>query len=110
MEFTEPFGPESALMNTGDPAFLIAWMQELMASTNNWYGGENWDPERFGPYQSSFKHSVVSKFNELFSGKIAMVPMGYEQIKNVSRISDLLEGLTSLYGLLADDYSKQTLV
>lgn len=97
-------------MNTSDPAFLTAWLQELMASMNNWYGAENWDPERFGPYQSSFKHSVVSKFNELFSGKIAMVPVGYAQINGVSGIGDSLKGLTSLYGLLADDYSKQTLV
>jgi FkbM family methyltransferase len=99
-------------MNTSNSPFLIALMQELMGSMNNWYGSENWDPERFGPYPSSFKSSLVSKFNELFGGTIAIVPveMSRRQIQHVSRIRDSLDELTALYELLADKSSKQTLV
>jgi len=87
-------------------------MQELMLSMNNWYGSENWDHERFGPYKSSFKREAVTKLNELFSGRIAIVPANItrELVHNLSNIEDLIEGLESLYELLADESSKQTLI
>jgi FkbM family methyltransferase len=99
-------------MNPNESAFLIALIQELMASMNNWYGSENWDAERFGPYQSSFRSSIVTKLNEFFSGKIAIVPVhsSQYQIENLSGIQDKLEGLASFYDLLADEPSKSTLI
>jgi len=39
-------------MNKSSSRFLIALMQELMTSMNNWYGSENWDYERFGTCKS----------------------------------------------------------
>jgi FkbM family methyltransferase len=103
---------EGMFMNTGNSAFLMALLGEVMANMNNWYGSENWDPERFGPYQSSFANEAVSKFNHLFSGRVAIVPLASNpwQIENVSGIRDSLEGLQSLYELLANEASKQTLV
>lgn len=100
-------------MNPGESAFVIALMQELMTSMSNWYGPENWDAERFGPYQSSgFKSSMVTKFNELFSGKVAVLPVNtiQLQIQSLSRIEDSLEGLAAFYQLLADESSRSTLV
>jgi len=99
-------------MNTSTSKFLVALMQELMASMNNSYGAENWDSARFGPYPSSFKSSAVTKFNKLFEGKVALVRVntGQQQIQNLSRIQDSLEGLATFYELLADEYSKSTLV
>jgi FkbM family methyltransferase len=87
-------------------------MQELMTSMNNWYGSENWDAERFGPYHSSIKDSAVSKFNQFFRGNFGIVPMesSSRQSQYISRIRDFHEGLSWLYELLADEPSKQTLI
>jgi FkbM family methyltransferase len=99
-------------MNTSRSRFLIALMQELMVSMNNWYGSENWDHERFGPYKSSFKREALSKLNELFSGRIAIVPSNINRglVQNLSSMENYLEGFASLYELLADESSKSTLV
>lgn len=99
-------------MTTSRSRFLIALMQELMSSMNNWYGSENWDHERFGTYRSSFKREAVTKLNELFKGKASIVPTNLDRtlIQELSSIENHLEGLASSYELLADEYSKQTLI
>jgi FkbM family methyltransferase len=83
-----------------------------MASMNNWYGKENWDAERFGPHKSSWKAALVTKFNELFSWKVTLLPAGSRQqeIEKVSRLEGPLGGLTEVYELLEDESSKATLV
>ncbi len=99
-------------MNTNSSRFLIALMQELMLSMNNWYGSENWDHERFGPYKSSFKRETVTRLNELFNGKLAIVPIDINRglVQDLSGMESSLEGFASLYELLADESSKSTLV
>lgn len=77
-------------MDTRRSAFYIALMQELLTSMNNWYGADNWDHERFGPYRSTFKSEAVTTFNELFSGRAAIVPT------HVNRL--LIQGLSDLAG------------
>jgi len=79
---------------------------------SNWYGSENWDHERFGAYRSSFKREAITRLNALFSKRIAIVPanINRELVQNVSSIENHIEGLASLYELLADESSKQTLV
>lgn len=99
-------------MNTNNSTFLIALMQELMKNMNNWYGRENWDSDLFGEYETNHKSAMVSKFNELFSSRLAILPVKWNQdvIQNVSRIQDSLEGLAYVYDLLADEPSKSILV
>lgn len=99
-------------MNTSRSRFLIALMQELMFSMNNWYGSENWDHERFGAYRSSFKRETITKLNEVFSGRIAIVPANINRgmVQELSSIESSLEGFASLYDLLADESSKLTLI
>jgi FkbM family methyltransferase len=101
-------------MCADDSAFTVELMQELMRSMNNWYGPENWDPDNISDqYKSSLKSSVVSRFNRLLTGKAAIVPVDgatEDLIRNVSRIRDMLGGLSRTHGLLADEYSKATLV
>ena len=99
-------------MNTSRSEFMVALMQELVVNSNNWYGSENWDHERFGSYKGSFKGATLNKLNKLLSGKAAIVPVdadGY-LIQSIGKIKNSLEGLAASYDLLADDYSKSTLV
>lgn len=79
---------------------------------NNWYGRENWDSDMFGEYETTYKRAAVSKFNELFPGRLVMLPLAENQdlIQNVSRIQNSMEGLAYLHDLLADESSKSTLV
>lgn len=99
-------------MNTNNSKFLIALMQELMKNMNNWYGAENWDADLFGPYETTYKSATVSKLNEVFSNRLAILPLRWNQtpIQNVSRIQDSLEELADFYDLLGDESSKSTLV
>ena len=99
-------------MDRSNSRFLIALMQELMTSMNNWYGSENWDYERFGTYKSSFKREAVTRLNELFSGRLAIVPTDINRVvvQNLAGLESSLDGFASLYDLLADENSKSTLV
>ena len=99
-------------MNSNNSPFLIALIQELMKNMSNWYGRENWDPDLFGAYETTYKSAMVSKFNALFSSRLAILPVTWNQdlIQNVSRIQDSIEGLAYVYDLLADESSKSTLV
>jgi FkbM family methyltransferase len=99
-------------MNSNRSAFLIALMQELMSSMTNCYGSENWDSDRFGPYVSTLKSSLVAKLNGLIGERVAIVPMNgaAQGMYNLTRIQHSLDGLAAFYDLLADEYSKSTLV
>lgn len=99
-------------MNTNNSKFLIALIQELMKNMNNWYGRDNWDSELFGVYETHYKSRMVSKFNELFSSRVAILPVKWNRdvIQDVSRIQDSIEELAYVYDLLADEFSKSTLV
>ena len=57
-------------MSSRGSAFMIALMRELTSNMTNCYGSENWDAERFGPYKSSFKSSLLSKLNGLLAGRV----------------------------------------
>ncbi len=87
-------------------------MQEVMKNMNNWYGTDNWDSELFGPYKTHYKSAMVSKLNELFSGKATILPVTWNRdvIENVSTIEGSIEELGSFYDLLADESSKSMLV
>lgn len=99
-------------MDTSRTRFFIALMQELMFSMNNWYGHENWDHERFGPYRSSLKREAITRLNELFDGRIAIVPANISRglVQDLSGFESSIEGFASLYELLADESSKSTLI
>lgn len=65
----------------------------MTASTSNAYGPENWDSDRFGPYQSTPHEDVGPELDRL-----------------LSPIETLLDGLASVYELLGDEASKSLLV
>ena len=91
--------------------FSIALIRELMKNSTNWYGADNWDHARFGPYQGTLKSSLITRFNEAFSNRIALVPNYLEDVlAGVSEIDGLVEGLSRSYDLLADEPSRALLV
>jgi FkbM family methyltransferase len=98
-------------MSSSGSAFMIALMRELTSNMTNCYGSENWDAERFGPYKSSFRSSLLSKLNGLLAGRVAVVPVNNAPlVEDWERIEDSIEGLSSVYELLADEHSKSILV
>ena len=97
-------------MNRADSRFPTALRQELTASMNNLYGAENWDADRFGPYQNSLKKSLASKFNKLLPGGLAIMTPNVSPSQSMSRIQHTLEDLTVTYDLLADESSKSTMI
>jgi FkbM family methyltransferase len=101
-----------SLSNHYRAQFFVALTAELMSDMSNWYGAENWDADRFGPLQRSLKSSLITKFNKWFSAKAAFVPSfaGPQELESLRRIEPHLEALSSLYALLADEYSRSTLV
>src|SRR5260370_178879 len=100
------------LMTSDSPKFLVALMRELVANINNWYGRDNYDSDRFGPYKVSFRDRMITRINGLLSGKIAVVPTSANEavIQKIATIKDSLEGIAACYDLLADEYSKSILV
>jgi len=98
-------------MDSDRSCFLIALIKELIRSSTNWYGADNWDYVRFGSYKGTLKSSLISKFNDAFSARVAIVPnyLG-DVLDGVSEIDGLVEGLSSCYDLLADESSKALLV
>jgi FkbM family methyltransferase len=95
----------------GKSAFWIALTQELMRNLPNWYGADNWDAERFGAHKSSLRSWLITRLNEVFRGKISIVPGDIEwRIKRVADLQDYMGGLSAFYDLLEDEYSKSTLI
>ncbi len=91
--------------------FSIALMQELLRDIYNYYGSENWDFDRFGMLKQSFRENILSKINSRPIKRIAILPRNInidDQIERIMR--DFGEGLSSLYDLLEDEYSKTMLV
>lgn len=98
--------------STEKSSFTIALMRELMQGMTNLYGADNWDSERFGPHESSFKSFLINKLNELspFKGLAIVRRDISDYLGNLSAIQSSIEELSSLYDLLADEASKSTLV
>ncbi|SRR5258707_2879768 len=99
-------------MNNGNSEFLAALTQELIASRNNWYGRENHDFDRFGPYEPSTLDKTPGRLSGLFSGKAAVgsAVANEVSIQSMAAICDPVAELASCYDLLADEYSKAILV
>ena len=87
-------------------------MRELVSDATNWYGSDNWDADRFGPYRTSIKGEVARKINQKFSKRMAIVPLSINDSMtgNIDRLQNLLEGLNCVYDLLGDEHSKSILV
>lgn len=91
--------------------FSIALMQELVRDVYNYYGSENWDSDRFGKHNQSLIANILSKINYLLRRRIAILPRNINIDGQIERIlQDFGEGLSSLYDLLEDEYSKKMLV
>lgn len=97
-------------MSIDKSEFSIALMQELMLSSNNWFGADNWDFDRFGEYKTSTKSWLITVANKLLRGKVSLVPNWSHSIQSISSIQHLIEGFSRLYNLLEDGYSRMILV
>src|SRR5215213_5155470 len=97
-------------MSSNKSGFMIALMNALTSSVTNCYGSDNWDYERFGPYKSTLKSSLLSKLNGLLAGRLAIVPLTNAPRLDWQRFERSVEGLSALYELLEDEQSKATLV
>src|SRR5215813_13744951 len=98
-------------MGSNKSDFSTALIKELIKNSTNWYGADNWDHARFGPYHGTIKSLLVTKFNQSFASRIALVPNYHaDVIEGVSEIEGLVEGLSATYDLLADESSKALLV
>jgi FkbM family methyltransferase len=104
-------GAEIQVDRVGKSAFWVELTQELMRSVSNWYGADNWDADRFGSHKSSLRNWLMTKLNEVFRGKISIVPGDIEhKIQLVVGLQDDMEGLSAFYDLLEDVYSKSILI
>jgi FkbM family methyltransferase len=97
-----------------DSKFLTVLMRDLVSSLPNWYGASNWDEERFGPHRESFKDWIfaqLSRLNKFLPGNILII--NRKDIKHLvhslSKKEEYFHGLSLLYELLQDEYSKSTL-
>jgi len=97
-------------MSSNKTDFTIALMNELTSSMTNCYGSDNWDAERFGPYKSTLKSSLISKLNGLLAGSLAIVPLANAPNLDREKLDRSVEGWSDLYELLEDEHSKSTLV
>jgi hypothetical protein len=90
--------------------FSMALMLELMSHTYNFYGIDNWDVERFGRYRNRLANSMFVSMNTLL--KKVGICLTFRRAESV-RLEELMRrfghGLTFLYDLLEDDYSKDIL-
>ncbi len=98
-------------MNNGNSEFLAALTQELIASRNNWYGRENHDFDRFGPYEPSTLDKMPG-LSGLFSGKavVGSAVANEVSLQTFAAICEPVAELATCYDLLADEYSKAILV
>ena len=80
-------------MTVRSSRFQAALTQELAASLTNSYGEDNWDPERFGPYQP-----VAPGF----------APLDVDEV--LSPIANSLDALADVYELLGDEASQSLFV
>jgi FkbM family methyltransferase len=92
--------------------FLPALAVELMDAMTHWYGSDNWDSERFGPFEASLKSSVVTKLNSWLARSGSVVPrLGRsERLVLETRMERMHDGFAEVYESLADDESKNTFV
>ena len=92
-------------------SFSVALMQELIGNACNYYGSENWDSDLFGTHKQSLRANILSKINSLVNGRFVILPRNINIDGQIERIiQDFGEGLSSLYDLLEDEYSKTMLV
>ena len=92
--------------------FPIHPMKELMGDIHNVYGMDNWDSDRFGELKRSLRSRIIFAVRSfLLDRGIAVFPrdMG-RQFDRLEMIGDMVDGLSWLYNLLEDEYSKTTLV
>lgn len=90
--------------------FSSALMLELMKHIYDFYGTDNWDVERFGRYPHRLATSMFVRMNTLLR-KVG-VYLTYRRANSVhigSLMHDFGNGLSFLYDLLEDDYSKDIL-
>jgi FkbM family methyltransferase len=85
-------------------------MQELIKCMPNWYGSDNWELEVFGAPAVSVKSWFITNFNDAFAGRLAIVPSDSRILQNIYSVESLLVDLSDVYELLADEFSKATLV
>lgn len=94
------------------PAFFSALATELMDGMTHWHGADNWDAERFGPYRTTLRSSVVTMVNRrlLRVGSIVPRVSAAERAELEERLDRLHDGLAELYASLEDERSRHTLV
>jgi FkbM family methyltransferase len=78
------------LAGAGRPDFYLRITMELLDSQTNWFGAENWDDMRFGPYADNLPNNTDQDFLSFFQGNIVR--------------------FEAFYNFLADDYSRLLLI
>lgn len=93
--------------------FAVALMRELMGSLVDRYGADNWDFDRFGPLpEMSLKSSIIGKVNKYLKRKELVIMRSdiVQDMQNVTEIENHIDGLSEVYELLGDEYSRSLLV
>ena len=87
----------------------------LIDNAHNMYGSENWDPFRFGKRRPSLKRRLFETVAR--AGNLLLGPAGIRIVRTrdvgqefESFMLNYGEGVADLYGILADEYSRQMLV
>jgi FkbM family methyltransferase len=102
-------------MNTlNDESFSIALTREFIKNLPNWYGSENWDSEVL-PYRQSIQDRIFTKMRlinrVLFPNSSLVKQTDFGQLlERFSGAGQSFGGLSVLYNLLQDNYSRSLLI
>ncbi len=91
--------------------FLLALTLEVLDHICESYGTENWDYSRFGKPDKRLKRILLSTISLLFRrAGLGIVVLDSVFARYESMVRDYGEGLSRLYDMLEDEYSRQMLV
>ena len=93
--------------------FTAALVRELLKNVNNYYGKDNWDSFRFGPYPSSRGETFIAYLNRLLA-RIGMKLIHHMDQDNflsyLANMENIMEGLSSTYSHMEDHDSRSILI
>ncbi len=91
--------------------FLLNLTQEVLDHICESYGTDNWDYSRFGKPNKRLKRILLSTIGSLCKrAGLGIVVLDSFSARYESMVRDYGEGLSRLYDMLEDEYSKQMLV
>lgn len=100
---------------TDTTSFSNALTKQLLVSVRNFHGSENWDTALYGERKVRFRRRVLEYFIRHVNPLLERVGLRVASIDDVSSrfdgvMSNYGDGLSQLYQMLSDEYSKRCLI